>query len=621
MIPELGHFALILALICALFASIIPMVRRDGSLLTVQKRAVAWQFSLITLSMLILAVSFYTNDFSVAYVAQNSNSTLPAIYRIAAVWGAHEGSMLLWLWILSLWTAAVSFFNNPLDNKMRSHMLLVLTLVASGFALFILLTSNPFTRLLPISPSNGRDLNPLLQDPGLVMHPPVLYTGYVGFAIPFAFACAALIRGKLEQNWVRWLQPWVLFAWSALTIGITMGSWWAYRELGWGGWWFWDPVENASLLPWLLGTALVHSLMVTAKRGAFSAWTILLAIGCFALSLIGTFLVRSGVLVSVHAFANDSARGAYILGFLVLVLGASLTLFALRADKLPGKTALNIWSREAFILINNALLTVAMLTVLLGTVYPLVIDALGLGKLSVGPPYFNAVMIPIMLPLMLLMAVVPLINWYRTERKLLKKWGLVGLVALAAGLFAPWYLTGQISLSVIAGVTVALSVILLLGFSRRTNWSMLLAHLGVAVCVLGITLSSAFSDHREVSMKVGEDVSVGPYHFTLKNVSETRGANYKALRASVDVSDAKKYLTTLYPEQRLFTVQDTALAKTAIDVGLFRDLYIALGQPLDDNAWAMRLYYKPFVRWIWAGGFLMLLGGLIGVLKRTRATA
>lgn len=623
MIAEFGHFALILALLAAMMQIISPIaLRSNPNLLALVKNTSMAQCLFVTLSMVSLTVCFILNDFSVAYVAQNSNSQLPLLFRIGAVWGAHEGSILLWLWILSIWTMYVGTDSKSLPAMFRVNMLHVLAIVSLGFLLFILFTSNPFLRLLPNIPVDGRDLNPLLQDPGLVMHPPILYTGYVGMAVPFAFACAALMVGDMRAEWAGWLKAKLLFAWCFLTVGIIAGSWWAYRELGWGGWWFWDPVENASLLPWLLSTALVHSILITAKRGAFSAWTVLLAIGCFALSLIGTFLVRSGILVSVHAFANDATRGAYILAFLGVVLGASLMLYAIRGHTLSKKIQFDWLSRESLLLSNNCLLLVAMLTVLLGTIYPLIIDSMGLGKLSVGPPYFNSVMVPIFTPLLFLMALVPLFYWRKSDSAHIKK-GLIYSVpvSLVLAIALPYIFTGVVTLHVALGVVLALMIIFSSFYSiysKQKRWSMLFAHLGVAVTVLGIVLASAYSQKREVRATVGEVVSLAGYQFVLDKVDEAQGPNYKSLQAKVTIKRDNIDIAVLHPEQRLFTVQNMALAKTAIDVGIFRDLYVALGQPLAGDAWALRLYYKPFVRWIWYGGILMLLGGIIGLVQKNR---
>ncbi|MGB6975950.1 MAG: heme lyase CcmF/NrfE family subunit [Gammaproteobacteria bacterium] len=625
--PEFGYYALILALCLALCQSTIP-------LLGAAQHRLAWmqlarstsygQLLLIGFAFFSLAYAFISNDFSLTYVAANSNRHLPLIYRFCAVWGAHEGSLLLWVFILSLWTAAVSYFSRSLPLAMSARILAILGMISVGFLLFILTTSNPFLRLLPNVPADGQDLNPLLQDPGLAIHPPMLYMGYVGFSVAFAFALAALLTGRLDAVWARWSRPWTLIAWCFLTIGITLGSWWAYRELGWGGWWFWDPVENAAFLPWLAGTALVHALIVTEKRQAFKAWTVLLAISAFSLSLLGTFLVRSGVLVSVHAFAVDPTRGAFMLVFLALVVGGSLALYAWRAQAVQSFGEWQIFSRETGLLLNNVFLTVAAATVLLGTLYPLIIQTLGLGKISVGAPYFNLVFTPLILPLLLLMGIVPSCHWRQMSLRLL--WQKVRVIALftfimtgllcAIGLTAiRWYVVIGVGLAIWISAT-TLQTLWVRRSLSRTQWGMVVAHLGVAVCVAGIVLTSAYSVERDVRMSIGDQTTAGPYQFQLLGVQPLTGPNYTALQADLTVIHRGREIAQLHPQQRLYTASQTGLAKAAIDAGVWRDLYVALGEPMSNNSWALRIYYKPFVRWIWAGGVLMLLGGLLAISDR-----
>ncbi len=645
MIPELGHYALILALCFAIAQVVLLVVKnplpfgplsptrasareggrglgRGGQKGDLIRPTAYGQCFFITLAFLALAYSFLRNDFSVAYVALNSNSQLPWIYRFCAIWGAHEGSLLLWVLLLSFWTVGVALCSRRLPPLIVARVLAVLGMISSGFLLFMLVTSNPFLRYLPNFPQDGRDLNPLLQDPGLVSHPPMLYMGYVGFSVAFAFAIAALISGRLDAAWARWAKPWTLLAWCFLTLGIILGSWWAYRELGWGGWWFWDPVENASLLPWLSGTALIHSLVVTAKRDAFKAWTALLAIFTFSLSLIGTFIVRSGVLISVHAFAVDPWRGVFILGFLVFVIGSSLLLYALRAQSLRHEVNFGWLSRESFILVNNLLLTGAMLTILLGTLYPLIIDSLGLEKLSVGPPYFNLVFIPFAAGILFFMGGATFSRWYATEFKLIRRRALMSLVvAVVLAIILPPLLAQQWHWQVILGLSLLFWVMvttapLMLRKLTRSQWGMVVAHLGVAVCGLGIVLSSYYSEQREVRMQPQDIAMIGPYQFQLLGTREITGPNYRGIEAGVLVRKNNHIITLLRPEQRIYNVQHAALAKTAIDAGWFRDLYVALGEPLPQNAWSLRLYYKPFVRWIWYGGLLMILGGLLAIPQR-----
>jgi cytochrome c-type biogenesis protein CcmF len=625
MIPEFGNFAVMLALCLGLTQSIVPIIGTTTgniSFMRLARSTAIGQFSFILLSFLVLTWAFVTNDFSVAYVAQNSNTHLPLIYRICAVWGAHEGSILLWILMLTLWMFLVSIFGRRLPLDMQARVLAVLSWIAVGFYLFLLITSNPFLRLLPNIPLDGHDLNPLLQDPGLIIHPPMLYMGYVGFSVPFAFSIAALLKGRLNADWARWARPWTLVAWSFLTFGIVLGSWWAYRELGWGGWWFWDPVENASFLPWLVGTALIHSLVVAEKRQTFKAWTILLAVCAFSLSLLGTFLVRSGVLISVHAFAVDPARGAFILQFLLLVVGGSLALYAIRGKRLLNKdVSLQLWSRETMLLLNNMLFFVAMLTVLLGTLYPLIIDALGMGKLSVGAPYFNAVFVPLMTPLLFLIGLGPMFHWsYRSPKALLKRSVAILLLALVAALTLLLVWSHQaLQFSTVFGLSLAFWVMgATVSHTRKRlllkQLPMQMAHIGLAVSVIGIVLVTAYADHRDVALHIGDKTSVGPYDFVLQQVSGITGPNYTGSRAIVDISMQGKFIAKLKPEQHLFTLEQMALAKTAIDVSPFRDLYVALGEQLPDHMWSVRIYYKPFIRWIWAGGLLMVLGGLLSLL-------
>jgi cytochrome c-type biogenesis protein CcmF len=625
--PEFGYYALILALCLALCQSIIPLwgaAQHRVAWMQLARSTAYGQVIFIGLAFFSLAYAFVNNDFSVAYVAANSNRHLPLIYRFCAVWGAHEGSLLLWVFILSLWMAAVSYFSRSLPLAMTARILAILGMISVGFLLFILLTSNPFLRLLPNVPPDGQDLNPLLQDPGLAIHPPLLYMGYVGFSVAFAFALAALLTGRLDAVWARWSRPWTLVAWCFLTMGITLGSWWAYRELGWGGWWFWDPVENAAFLPWLAGTALVHALIVTEKRQAFKAWTVLLAISAFSLSLLGTFLVRSGVLVSVHAFAVDPTRGTFMLVFLATVVGGSLALYAWRAQAVRSLGEWQVCSRETGLLLNNVFLTVAAATILLGTLYPLIIQALGLGRISVGAPYFNLVFTPLILPLLLLMGIAPSCHWRQMPLHLLwqKIRSLVLLTLITTGLLCVFWLT-EIRWYVVIGMGLAIWVsaaTLQTLFVRRSlsrlQGGMVLAHLGVAVCVMGIVLTSAYSVERDVRMSIGDQATAGPYQFELLGVQQLTGPNYTALQANLTVTHKGQEITQLHPQQRLYTVSQTGLAKAAIDAGVWRDLYVALGESMSNNSWALRIYYKPFVRWIWAGGVLMLLGGLLAISGR-----
>jgi cytochrome c-type biogenesis protein CcmF len=637
MIPELGHFALILALLLAAVQGTLPLIgaaRRIPSWTALARPAAQGQAMFVAFAWFCLAYSFVSNDFSVLNVATNSNSQLPVQYRFAATWGSHEGSILLWIFMLSLWTLAVSIRSKHLPQEMIARVLGVMGLVSVGFLLFLLLTSNPFERLFPAA-ADGRDLNPLLQDPGMVIHPPMLYMGYVGFSIAFAFAIAALIGGRLDATWARWSRPWTTLAWCFLTIGIMLGSWWAYYELGWGGWWFWDPVENASFMPWLVGTALIHSLAVTEKRGTFKAWTVLLAICAFSLSLLGTFLVRSGVLTSVHAFATDPRRGVFILAFLILVIGGSLTLFALRAPKVGAGGRFDVVSRESALLANNVMLLVACGSVLLGTLYPLFLDALKLGKISVGPPYFNSVFVPVMTPLVFMMGIGPLARWKQAslpEMAQRLKWAAV--VAIATALLLP-LTAAEYHIGVSFGLLLALwiaastvvivrerirgarsGVIAQLARQPRGWWGMIVAHLGVAVFITGATLVTGYQAERDVKMNVGDTLNVGGYTFKFEGVTDRMGPNYRAARGIVGVSRNGEHEMTLFPEKRNYFSNQMPMTEAAISTGITGDIYVSLGEPIDGGAWSVRVYRKPFVTWIWGGCVLMALGGVLAISDR-----
>ena len=644
MIPELGHFALIVALALALVQGTLPIYgaqRGIPGFVALARPAAQGQFVFVAIAFGCLAWSFVTSDFSVLYVASNSNSHLPLQYRIAAVWGGHEGSLLLWVQMLVLWMLAVTVFSRRLPDDVVARILGVMGLVSVGFLLFMLTTSDPFQRLLPAA-AEGRDLNPLLQDPGMVAHPPMLYMGYVGFSVAFAFAVAALIDGRLDAAWARWTRPWTIAAWCFLTLGIALGSAWAYYELGWGGWWFWDPVENASFMPWLVGTALLHSLAVTEKRGGFKAWTVLLAILAFSLSLLGTFLVRSGVLTSVHAFATDPRRGIFILAFLALVIGASLTLFAWRAPRVGLGGRFELVSRESMLLTNNVLLVVAAGAVLLGTLYPLLLDALGLGKISVGPPYFDTVFVPLMTPALFLMGVGPIARWREASvpdlaRRL--KWALgvsvvsALLVPLALGQWTPMRSFGLlIAFWVLASTVYALAATLRAQAGRgllarlrsvpRAQLGMLLAHAGIGVFVVGVTMVKSYEIERDLKMDLGDTAEVGGYTFRFDGVRDVRGPNYTAARGTVSVLSGGALAFTLHPEKRSYSSQEPQMTEASIHTGLTRDLYVSLGEPVGTaGAWTVRIYYKPFVVWIWGGCVVMALGGLLAASDRRYRTA
>jgi cytochrome c-type biogenesis protein CcmF len=640
MIPELGHFALIIALaLAAALATLALAGAATGraALLATARPIAVGQFLFVLGAFAALAASFVGSDFSVANVAANSNSRLPTAYRFAATWGSHEGSMLLWTLMLAGWTFAVAVFSRHLPERMVARVLGVMGLVSVGFLLFMLLTSNPFERLIPAA-DEGRDLNPLLQDPGMVIHPPMLYMGYVGFSVAFAFAAAALLEGRLDAAWARWSRPWTTAAWCFLTIGIALGSAWAYYELGWGGWWFWDPVENASFMPWLAGTALIHSLAVTEKRGTFRSWTVLLAIVAFSLSLVGTFLVRSGVLTSVHAFATDPKRGVFILLFLVLVIGGSLALFAWRAPRVGMGGGFEPVSRESLLLANNVLLAVALAAVMLGTLYPLFLDALNLGKISVGPPYFDTVFFPLMAPAVFLMAVGPVASWKRAalpELWVRLRWALG--CALVAAILVPLAM-GRLGLSVLLGLwlsfwVVFASVVQLrhrlaaapqptLGARLRAQplawYGMTIAHLGVAIFIAGVTLVRGYETERDLRMAPGERVTIGGYEFTFKGTSSVAGPNYAATRGEFEVrrQGSTAMERTMNPEKRVYNASGQTMTEADIDTGFTRDLYVSLGEPVGDGAWGVRIYHKPFVDWIWGGCFVMALGGFLALADR-----
>jgi len=640
MIPEIGHFALWLALGVAVVLGTVPMLgaaRGREDWMAVARPAARTLFVLVAVAMACLVASFVRHDFSVLYVASNSNSALPLKYRIAGVWGGHEGSLLLWVQMLCIWMLAVAQFSRHLPLAVLSRILSVMGLISLGFLLFMLLTSNPFERLFPV-PADGHDLNPLLQDPGMVFHPPTLYMGYVGFSVAFSFAVAALIGGNLDANWARWTRPWTNVAWVFLTVGIAMGSWWAYYVLGWGGWWFWDPVENASFMPWLAGTALIHSLAVTEKRGSFKNWTVLLAIMAFSLSLLGTFLVRSGVLSSVHAFATDPRRGLFILAFLAVVIGSSLTLYAWRAPTVGLGARFALVSRETFLLANNVLLIVAMGAVLLGTLYPLLLDALNLGKISVGPPYFDTVFVPLMTPLAFLMGVGPLARWKQAALPdIATRLRWAAGVAVVAALLTGW-IAGRISLMASLGFVMAWWIVASLATDLwervrpaggmpthvmqrlrllpRAMVGMMVAHFGVAAFIFGVTMVKTYEVERDVKMDVGDSTQISGYTFTFIGVRDVTGPNYQAVRGTVEITRDGAKVAVMRPEKRVYRVQQNPMTEAAIRPGLLRDLYVSLGEPVEGNAWIVRVYVKPFIDWVWGGCLLMAFGGLLAATDR-----
>lgn len=645
MVPEIGNIALTLALVLSILLAVYPLWgahRQHDTLMATAKPLAIGLFVFTLIAYLCLTYAFVTDDFSVEYVAQHSNSQLPLVYKITAVWGGHEGSFLLWVLMLSIWTVAVAIFSRGIPLTMVARVLSVLGMVGIGFYLFMLLTSNPFNSMLPFFPVDGRDLNPLLQDFGMIIHPPMLYMGYVGFSVAFAFAISALISGQLDSTWARWARPWVIAAWAFLTVGIALGSWWAYYELGWGGWWFWDPVENASFMPWLVGTALMHSLAVTEKRKAFKSWTVLLAIAAFSLSLLGTFLVRSGVIVSVHSFASDPTRGLFILGILIVLSGFGLLLYAMRASALKSPGRYQAFSREVLLMGNNVFLCAATLVVLLGTLLPLVHKELGLGSISVGAPFFNQMFTLLIVPFVLFLGLGPLTRWKHQTAGALKNQLLVaGGIAISAALLVnfsydtPQYMgvLGMILVFWILITTVQevlqrvnanpsnTSTFTKLRKLTPSHWGMVLGHIGFAISIIGITLVSNYELERDVRMEVGETVELGGYAFTFTDIKPFQGPNYTADVGVFDVNRADEFVVHLEPEKRMYTVQRMPMTEAAIHSTVSRDLFIAMGEPLDDGAWAVRIYIKPFVAWLWAGAVVMAIGGIFSISdKRYRMT-
>ena len=638
MIAELGNYALGLSLAIALLLAALPLwgaEKGNDQLMALARPMTYGLFLALTVAFGALFYAFAVNDFTVQYVVNNSNSNLPLRYRLSAVWGSHEGSLLLWIWLLTLWSTAVAWFSKPLPQEAVSRVLGIMGIVSVGFLLFVLFTSNPFDRTFPNFPVDGRELNPLLQDVGLIFHPPLLYMGYVGFSVAFAFSIASLMTGKLDTAWARWSRPWTMAAWVFLTLGIVLGSWWAYYELGWGGWWFWDPVENASLMPWLAGTALLHSLAVTEKRGSFKAWTVLLAIMAFSLCLLGTFLVRSGILVSVHAFASDPTRGLYILVYLIIVIGGSLGLYAVKGGQIRSRDNAERYSRETMLLLNNILLMTALAVVFLGTLLPLVHKQLGLGTISIGAPFFDQMFLIIMTPFALLLGVGPLVKWRRDQFSSIRTPVVISVIVMViAGFVLPFWLQDTLTVSSVLGTMMAVIIALLSlyelqqrvthrsgffpGLTKlsRSHWGMFLAHLGVAMTVWGIAFSQNYSVERDVRMNVGDSVEIASYEYKFQGISNADGPNYAGGKAQVDILKNGKTEATLFAEKRFYTVSKMTMTEAAIDWGLTRDLYVALGESLGDGSWALRLYYKPFIRWIWLGGVFMALGGLLCMFDR-----
>ena len=634
MIPEIGHFALILALSLAICQGIFPLLgayRDNAAMMAAGRTAANGQLFFVMFAFGCLVWAFVQSDFSVLYVANHSQLSLPTIYKVSAVWGAHEGSLLMWILILAMWTVAVSYFSHNLPQAFSARVIGVLGLLSTGFLLFTLLTSNPFERLVP-APADGADLNPLLQDPGLAIHPPILYAGYVGFSVAFAFAIAAMLSGNLDRTWAKWTRPWTTVAWLFLTIGIALGSWWAYYELGWGGWWFWDPVENASFMPWLVGTALIHSLAVTEKRGLFKSWTLLLAIAAFSLSLLGTFLVRSGILVSVHAFATDPARGFFILGFLGIVILSALILYAWRAPALDSAAGFKPLSRETFLLLNNVLLVIAALLVFVGTLAPLVVEVFNAGKISVGAPWFNVAFAIPMIPLVLLMGLgmhaawrsQPVQPWLRILR-------VPAVIALAVGIAIPVLYGNAFGALAVIGCIAGVWIIVVSLIQPLRVWrskvrltpsvlGMSIAHIGVGLFVLGVTMVNTFGIETDRALSPGQSIEIGKYQYEMRELRDVQGPNYTAREAVIEIRRNGEFVSEVRPQKRQYLVQKSPMTEAGIDAGLMRDLFVAMGDPIGPDTWSVRVQYKPMIRFIWLGCLVMALGGLVAASDRRYRT-
>ena len=633
MFPEIGQFALILALSLAVCQTVLPLVgahRGDVAMMGVARTAATGQFLFVAVAFGCLTYAFLTDDFSVLYVANHSQLALPTIYKVSAVWGAHEGSLLLWILLLAAWTVAVARFSSGLPDAFAARVIGILGALSIGFLLFILLTSNPFDRLVPAA-ADGGDLNPLLQDPGLAIHPPLLYIGYVGFSVAFAFAIAAMISGDLDRAWARWTRPWTTLAWLFLTLGIALGSWWAYYELGWGGWWFWDAVENASFMPWLIGTALIHSLAVTEKRGLFKSWTLLLAISAFSLSLLGTFLVRSGIIVSVHAFATDPTRGFFILTFLAVVVIGALALYAWRAPSLDTDVGFSLVSRETFLLLNNVLLVVATAVVLFGTLSPLIVEMATGGKISMGPPWFNFAFLIPTVPLVILVGMGMHAAWRTQEMSSLSRTlRIPAIVALVLGVVVPLFIYGRVSIMLVIGCAAAFWIVIsaLIPVVRslrrekgaagitRSALGMSIAHFGVGLFVIGVTIVSAFGVESDRALAPGETIEVAGYQFEMRELRNVQGPNFSAIEAEIEIRKNGEYVATVLPQKRQYLVQKSWMTEAGIRAGLDKDLFVALGDQLGNGGWSVRIQYKPLIRFIWLGALIMALGGLVAISDR-----
>ena len=633
MIPELGSFSLILALCLSALLGSLPIAGahyNNPVWISMARPLTAGVFVFLGLAISALAYAFITDDFSVSFVAQHSNTLLPMRYKFTAVWGGHEGSFLLWTFMLAGWMLSVGIFSKSMPEEFVARVLGVLGILIFGYILFMLATSNPFDRIVPLPPADGADLNSALQDIGFILHPPTLYMGYVGFSVVFAFAIAALLSGRMDAAWARWSRPWANVAWAILTVGIALGSWWAYYELGWGGWWAWDPVENPPMITWLFGTALIHSLAVTEKRGMFKSWTVLLAILAFSGSLLGTFITRSGLLTSVHAFASDPSRGFFILGILGISIGGSLLLYALRAPLMKGSFGFEYTSREFFLLVNNVILVVSAASIFLGTLFPMVYQAVTDDLISIGPPYFNTIFVPLMMLLFVFVGIGPLSRWKQTSwTYLAAQLGKVLFASLLVGLIFPLIVLSNFSVAATITLILASWIVFAIGkdisnkvANKRSTlrglkslslsyYGMVLAHIGIAVMLIGAALTSFFSEERSVLLAPGESVELGGYLFALEGSARIEGPNYIGDEAELTVVNDGELLTVLYPQRRLYVASGTPSTEMAIDAGFFSDLFITQGEEKGAGAWSMTLYVKPFVRWIWLGAIFMAIGGTL----------
>ena len=620
----IGYFLLLLGLMNCLFLLTPKFVTGLNISNNILLSASRLHFPILFISFICLIITFIGEDYSLDYVAKNSNSNLPLIYKISAAWAGHEGSMLLWCVVSSFWMLLASKYSSDLPESLRTNFLTIMGVFNLGFLLFVVATSNPFARNLSV-PIDGGDLNPLLQDFGLIIHPPMLYMGYVGLSVVFSFAVACCFEKEFKKEWAQWLRPWVLASWAFLTLGISLGSWWAYYELGWGGWWFWDPVENASFMPWLMATALIHSVIASGEKGMFKSWTILLSIFTFSLSLLGTFLVRSGILISVHSFASDPSRGIFILLMLAMLIGGGLAAYTMNSKKFIDDNEVKIFSKEGFFLLNNILLVTATFTILLGTMYPLILDILGLEKISVGVPYYNAVFIPLMIPLILLVGYVPILLSRISKNKQMFQLLIIFLTSLVLSLLfsinSILYFIGFFSaVWIIMNIFFDLFLYTKNSVRLKSRMGMYFAHFGLAIFILGASISENTKIEKELVLSIGETTSIGSFDYTLNKLEEQKSVNYDAIIASVLVSKNDSFVAEIKPEKRLYHSSESAMTEAGIFAKLDRDLYVSLGNMIDDNKWSLRVYDKPFIRFIWIGTIFMIIGSILSIRFKKKSS-